>query len=137
MRKLSEQVKEQLIQSAKEAKKNAYAPFSGLMVGAALLTQKGKVYKGCNVENSSYGLTNCAERNALTSAIVQGERAFQAIAVVSNTVEPISPCGACRQVLTEFASDLHVICVSQEGTIKEYSLKELLPHYFRLPKNSL
>lgn len=127
-----------LIEKAKRARERAYAPYSKFKVGAALLTRNGKVYTGANVENATFGLTVCAERVALFKAVTGGERDFVEIAVVADKDEPITPCGACRQVLSEFASDpkdpasrdLKIICANLKGKIKRYSLKELLPEAF-------
>lgn len=120
-------MKEAWIEAAKRARAMAYAPYSRFEVGAALIGETGRVYLGCNVENLSYGLTMCAERVAAGSAIANGEVRFQAIVIVADTGEPISPCGACRQVLAEFRPDLPLILATLSGSIREYSLAELLP----------
>ncbi|MBI5804518.1 cytidine deaminase [candidate division TA06 bacterium] len=119
----------ELISAAKKAKEKAYAPYSKFKVGAALLAKSGQVYTGCNVENASYGLTCCAERNAVFQAVGRGERDFIAIAIVSDSPEPTAPCGACRQVLNEFAPDLEVIMAGKKVSMKT-SLKKLLPLAF-------
>ena len=121
-----------LIAAAKAVQKNAHAPYSKFRVGAALLTKSGKVYTGVNVENASYGLTNCAERVAVGKAVSEGHRKFQAIAVVAPSAA-LSPCGACRQVLAEFG-DCVVICVDSRNTrrLRINLLSELLPHSFKL-----
>ena len=121
-----------LIAAAKAAQRNAHAPYSKFRVGAALLTKNGKVYTGVNVENASYGLTNCAERVAVGKAVSDGHRQFQAIAVVAPNAA-LSPCGACRQVLAEFG-DCVVICADSRKTsrVRIHLLSELLPHTFRL-----
>ena len=119
---------DELVALAKEARCNAYAPYSGFAVGAALLATSGRVYTGCNVENASYGLSICAERVALFKAVAAGERGFTAIAVVTET--GATPCGACRQVLQEFGGDLRVIVVDLRGERRVYALEELLPHGF-------
>ena len=119
-----------LIKLARGARSKAYAPYSKFKVGAALLAKNGKVYTGCNVENASYGLTCCAERNALFQAVGRGERDFIAIAIVSDSPEPTAPCGACRQVLNEFAPVLEVIMAGAKGQVKTRELKELLPDSF-------
>ncbi|MES2503309.1 MAG: cytidine deaminase [Myxococcota bacterium] len=121
-----------LIERAKHARSLAYAPYSNFQVGAALLTEDGTIFEGCNVENSSFGLTVCAERSALLSAVSQGHRAFKAIAVITQTNPPASPCGACRQVLAEFAPNLPIIIASTDGQIAETNLSDLLPMQFRL-----
>ncbi len=125
---------EELIEKAKEVRKNAYAPYSQFKVGAAILTKSGKVYVGANVENSSYGLTLCAERVALYAAITQGERDFVKLAVVSGREDPAVPCGACCQVLCEFSPKLEIICANLEGDVKKSKLDELLPSSFRMKK---
>jgi cytidine deaminase len=121
-----------LIAAAKNAQSNAYAPFSNFKVGAALLTEDEKVFTGANVENSSYGLTNCAERSAVFTAVSAGQRKFKRIAVYSSCSPPASPCGACRQVLYEFAPELEIICANDKGEITKFKLNELLPAGFRL-----
>jgi len=120
---------EELIQKAIDAMKNAYAPYSHFHVGATLLTKSGKLYTGVNVENASYGLTNCAERTAIFSAVADGEREFEALVVVADTEKPVSPCGACRQVMAEFG-DFKVILTNLKGEIIETTVKELLPYSF-------
>jgi len=120
-----------LIQRAREARRKAYAPYSKFKVGAAILTQKGKVYTGANVESASYGLTACAERVALYQAVVSGARKFKKIAVVADGKEPVTPCGVCRQVLAEFGENLEVICANLKGKVRRFRLKELLPHSFK------
>lgn len=120
----------ELIAAAQKAKAKAYAPYSKFKVGAALLAKSGQVYTGCNVENASYGLTCCAERNAVFEAVGRGEREFIALAIVSDSPEPAAPCGACRQVLHEFAPELEVIMAGAKGHAKTRKLKELLPDSF-------
>jgi len=124
---------EPLIQKAIDARQYAYMPYSGFAVGAALLTKGGKVFSGCNVENASYGLTLCAERVALFKAISEGERSFQALAVVADTEKPISPCGACRQVLVEFQPDLTVVMSTLTRKVEITQISALLPNAFRKP----
>ena len=116
-----------LIQSAFEARLKAYAPYSRFPVGAALQCHSGAIYVGTNIENISYGLTVCAERIAIGSAVAAGEREFVAIAVVADTVEPIVPCGACRQFLAEFAPDLIIVSATLRGNQKIENLSHLLP----------
>jgi cytidine deaminase len=118
---------EELFSAAHAARDRAYAPYSHFQVGAALRSRSGAVYTGCNVENISYGLTICAERAAVFAAIQAGERDFEAIAIVADTTEPISPCGACRQVLAEFSPSMTVMSQGREGTVFSASLSELLP----------
>lgn len=121
---------DQLFRRALEARGEAYTPYSGFKVGAALLTTGGEVFTGCNIENASFGLTICAERVAIYKAIAQGNRSFKAILNVTNTKEPTPPCGACRQVMAEFSPDLLVIMMTTEGRKKEISLQELFPDAF-------
>ena len=118
---------EQLLRRAWTARDQAYAPYSHFAVGAALLGESGEVYLGCNVENISFGLTICAERCAVTQAVAKGERQFRMIAIVSDSKAPVSPCGACRQVLAEFAPALPVVCENRIGERFTASLAELLP----------
>jgi cytidine deaminase len=119
---------DKLISLAAEARKTAHAPYSNLAVGAALLAKSGRVYTGCNVENASYGLSVCAERVAVFKAISEGERKFEAIAVV--TENGITPCGACRQVLIEFGDDIQVIVADTVGHRRAFALTDLLPEGF-------
>jgi cytidine deaminase len=119
-----------LIEEASAARENAVAPFSKFKVGAALVTADGKVYRGCNVENCTYGLTVCAERVALLSALAAGERKFTAIAVVTQSPEPSSPCGPCRQLMWEFCGDIDVTLANLEGQRIDYKLADLFPHPF-------
>ena len=123
-----------LLEAAKNVRKNAYAPYSGFHVGAALLTENGDIYRGCNVENASLGLTTCAERTAVYSAIADGNRSFKAIAVISDLSRPVAPCGACRQILFEFAPDIWVINANLEGSYKVFRLSDLLPEAFIFEK---
>ncbi|SDX74977.1 cytidine deaminase [Acetomicrobium thermoterrenum DSM 13490] len=116
---------------AMRGRENAYAPYSGFSVGAALLAQSGRIYAGCNVENSSYGLTICAERVALCSAVAQGERVFEMMIICADSIVP--PCGACLQVMAEFG-DMEIISFDMEGKFQRNRLSELLPQSFRLPK---
>ena len=121
----------ELLEAALAARERAYAPYSKFLVGAAVRAESGKIYTGCNIENASYGLTVCAERNALFSAVGAGERKFTALCVVGDTEEPISPCGACRQVMAEFKVPC-IILANLKGDVKEYTLEELLPLSFNL-----
>lgn len=113
--------------------KNAYAPFSHFKVGAAILTAKGEVFSGCNVENSSYGMTNCAERTAIFSAVAQKGPRLEIVAVAVSNAQgvPCSPCGACRQVIYEFGPDAIVFYQGQNG-LTESPISDLLPEGFRL-----
>lgn len=112
------------------ARKNAYAPYSKFAVGAALLGESGHIFTGCNVENVSFGLTICAERVAMSTAVQAGCRKFAGIAVVAETEEPVMPCGACRQFLAEFEPSLLVYCMGTEGVHTTCSLSTLLPAPF-------
>lgn len=121
-----------LITAAITARENAYAPYSRFKVGAAILSPSGKIYLGCNVENASFGLANCAERTALFTAIASGERRFVAIAVVTAAPLLTPPCGACRQALAEFMpDDAHVILANLEGFHEIVAFDQILPRAFR------
>ena len=124
------EVQQGLIHQAQEAYHQAYVPYSHYPVGAAVLFSSGKIYSGCNVENASYGLTICAERNAIFQAVAQGERKLKGIAIAVPTDEFPSPCGACRQVIREFAVDCPVILINGQGEIRSTRLKTLLPDAF-------
>ena len=119
-----------LIAEATKARENAAAAYSKYKVGAALRTRGGKIYRGCNVENATYGLTVCAERVAVFKAVSEGCRSFTRIAVVADTEEPTPPCGACRQILWEFGGDLEVILGDLQGERARHRLKDLLPFPF-------
>lgn len=121
---------QELIEIAAKAREKAYVPYSRFKVGAALLSTDGRVFTGANVENASYGLTICAERTAVVKAVSEGAVQFQALAVVTDLAEPASPCGACRQVLSEFAPDLKIIMANTQGRAMEATLAELLPLAF-------
>lgn len=121
-----------LINVAKKSRENAYARFSNFKVGAALLTDDGKIFAGCNVENSSYGLTNCAERTAVFKAVSEGYTKFKAMAVYTDANPPATPCGACRQVLYEFNPELEIVCANSMGVSEKFKLSDLLPEGFRL-----
>ena len=121
---------EKLVELAKEAMKNAYVPYSHFKVGAALLTKDGTVFQGCNIENASYGATNCAERTAIFKAVSEGYREFEKIAVVASSGDYASPCGICRQVLFEFLPEGKVILDSEEKGMVTYTVRELLPFGF-------
>ena len=126
-------VREQLLQSARKVMKNAHAPYSKFRVGAAILTTSGEIFSGCNVENASYGMTNCAERTAIFSAVAKlGSRIeIRAVAVTNDHGVPCAPCGACRQVIYEFGPDAIIFFQGAKGP-KQARIKELLPEGFRL-----
>ncbi len=119
-----------LVRAARRARTRAYAPFSGFRVGAAVETRRGRVYTGCNVESATYGLTLCAERVALFSAVAAGERAFRRIAVVADTNRLTPPCGACRQIIWELCSDTEVILANLKGKTRIERSRRLLPDPF-------
>jgi cytidine deaminase len=123
---------EKLIGAAVASREKAYAPYSNFRVGAAILTKEGRYYTGCNIENASYGLTCCAERVALFKAVSNSERSFEAIAVTAGTDEYCSPCGACRQALAEFGTDIKVYMVNGSGNYQVRTVEELLPESFTL-----
>lgn len=116
-----------LMEEARCIRERAYAPYSHFAVGAALLGKSGRVFTGCNVENISFGLTICAERNAVFAAVAAGEREFEMIAIIADSKTPVTPCGACRQVLAEFSADLEITCANLEGATFRSTLRELLP----------
>lgn len=120
----------QLETAARAAAENAYAPYSKFRVGAAILTSSGKVFTGCNVENASYGLCNCAERTAIFSAASTGERAVRCVVVYTPTAAATSPCGACRQVINEFGPHARVISICDSAERLDTTLADLLPHAF-------
>ncbi len=124
----------ELLKAAGNAMKNAYAPYSGFKVGAALLCSDGTVFSGCNIENSSYGASNCAERTAIFKAVSEGHTDFEAIAIVSSGGGETFPCGICRQVMCEFSPDIKIILEDKNGVPKKYDFNEMLPNYFSLKK---
>jgi cytidine deaminase len=120
-----------LIQAASLARTLAYAPYSNFRVGAALLDEQNRLFTGCNIENASYGATCCAERTAVYRAIAEGARRIRRIAVVCDQPEPCMPCGICRQVLAEFATDdFALLAAAPDGSFRLYSLEQLLPDHF-------
>jgi cytidine deaminase len=128
-----------LITAARRARAKAYAPYSRFTVGAAVLDERGRVHAGCNVENASYGLTVCAERNAVAAAVAAGARRITAVAVVSGAEPPAAPCGACRQVLAELATDEAPVMLAPARAalpIERFRMRDLLPRAFRLARRA-
>jgi len=121
-----------LLEAAKRAHANAYAPYSGFHVGAALRAASGTIYAGANIENASYGLGRCAEQSAVQAMASAGERSFSEVVVYTTAAEPASPCGACRQVLYEFARDADVFLVNDRGVVRPWTVEGLLPGGFKL-----
>jgi cytidine deaminase len=132
-KKLPPAIRERLLRAARKAMKNAYAPYSNFRVGAAILTSKGQVFTGCNVENASYGMTNCAERTAIFAAVAGKGPGLEILAVAVTNAQgvPCSPCGACRQVIYEFGPDAVVFYQGKKGP-RQSHITELLPEGFRL-----
>jgi cytidine deaminase len=133
---ISQAEQDSLLREAQSVSERAYAPFSKFFVGAAIVTSEGKVYVGCNVENSSFGMTNCAERTAIFTAIADrgrsGKLDIKAVAVVNRDGVPCAPCGACRQVIYEFGPTAVIIYRDKQGKIVQTPITELLPEGFRL-----
>jgi len=128
---MDEKIKQKLFKAAKEAQKNAYVPYSNFPLGAAVLTEDGSIYNGANIENSSFSLTNCAERSAIFSAVSDGKDKIEALLIVSSTSNPVTPCGACRQVINEFADgEIEIIMMTEEGKELTMTNFELLPGAF-------
>ncbi|MBO8171390.1 MAG: cytidine deaminase [Bacillaceae bacterium] len=122
----------ELLKMAEQVMEKAYVPYSNFKVGAALLAEDGRVFTGCNVENASYGLTICAERNAIFKAVSEGVRSFKQLAVIADTEGPVSPCGACRQVMVEFfGPDMPVVLSNVKGETTTRTVEELLPGAFK------
>ena len=130
MQNITEEILESAKQKALKARHNAHAPYSNFLVGAVLIDENNNLWEGCNVEASSYGLTICAERSALVGAVSRGVKSFKAVVVCTDTEIPTSPCGACRQMLIDFAPDALVIMINTKGDETRMFLKELLPAAF-------
>ena len=131
MKQIHEFEVKKMLRMAADARERAYAPYSGFRVGACLKASSGAYYLGCNIENAAYTPTNCAERTAMFKAIYEGERDFEAIAIISDGINYIGPCGVCRQVLAEFCDpDMPVICADNEGNYRILELQELIPMAF-------
>lgn len=128
---MDKKIKKEMFEKALAVKKNAYVPYSKFPLAAAVLTKDGSIYTGVNIENASFSLTNCAERSAIFTAVSEGKKQIEALLIVSSTKEPASPCGACRQVIQEFANgDIEVIMMTESGKEQTRSSKELLPGAF-------
>ncbi len=121
---------EELIRRARDARSNAYSPYSGVKIGAAVLTRDGSIYAGCNIENSSYGLSNCAERTAIFKAVSEGRRELVSMSIVGDAEDFTRPCGACRQVMVQFNPRLRIIRVGLDGYRSETTAEKLLPEAF-------
>jgi cytidine deaminase len=121
---------DRLVAAAERSRENALCRYSGFAVGAAIETEKGTIFGGCNVENGTFGLTVCAERVAIWKALSEGARRFRAVALFTAAEEPTPPCGACRQILWEFAGDVAIVSATANGKRKKYRLSELLPQPF-------
>ena len=127
---MSDESLQELVELAKAARLHSVAPFSNFLVGAALRTEDGKVYTGCNVESASYGLTVCGERVAIWKALSEGERQFSELAIVADTKSLTPPCGTCRQIIWEFAKNAKLILSNLDGETQQCSIKDLLPRAF-------
>ena len=127
---LDEATADKLVAAARAVREKAHAPYSQFKVGAAVLGAKGGIYTGCNVENSSYGLSVCAERNAVAAAVAGGEKRIEAVVVMTQSAEPSPPCGTCRQVLSEFGPDVLIVLVNQEGHEERMRLSDIFPRPF-------
>ncbi len=123
-------MRETLVEEAKKARMKAYTPYSHFNVGAAVQTKSGTIFQGCNIENSSYGATVCAERVALFNAYVHGEREIEAVAIIADTKTPCPPCGICRQVIMELGGDIEIILANLHGDTRVFKASELLPESF-------
>ena len=128
---MEKEIKEKMFKKALKAQENAYVPYSEFPLGASVLTEDGSIYTGVNIENASFSLTNCAERSAIFTAVSQGKRKIEALLIVSSTENPVTPCGACRQVIQEFADgEIEIIMMTEEGNELTMTNTELLPGAF-------
>lgn len=128
---MDKEIKEKMFKAAKKAQENAYVPYSNFPLGAAVLTEDENIYTGVNIENASFSLTNCAERSAIFTAVSEGNRKIKALLLISSTKNPVTPCGACRQVIKEFADgDIEIIMMTREGKELKMKSDELLPGAF-------
>ena len=128
---MDKKIKKEMFEKALAVKKNAYVPYSKFPLGAAVLTKDGSIYTGVNIENASFSLTNCAERSAIFTAVSEGKKQIEALLIVSSTKEPVSPCGACRQVIQEFADgDIEIVMMTTDGKGLTMTSTELLPGAF-------
>ncbi|MFN2340742.1 MAG: cytidine deaminase [Halanaerobium sp.] len=128
---MKEEIKEKMFEKALAVKKNAYVPYSEFPLGAAVLTEDGSIYTGVNIENASFSLTNCAERSAIFRAVSEGKKKIEALLIVSSTEDPVTPCGACRQVINEFADgEIEIIMMTEKGKELTMTSTELLPGAF-------
>lgn len=118
---------DKMLEAASQVRSQAHAPYSGFRVGAAILTKSGRIFSGCNVENVSLGLTICAERAAVAAAVAAGEKEFVAIALITDSEVPATPCGACRQVLAEFSPSIEILTSTVRGKVQQFELSDLLP----------
>jgi cytidine deaminase len=125
---------DELVREARAARERALAPYSEFKVGAALRTRGGRIIRGCNIENSSYGLTVCAERVALLAGLADGEYEYEAVAVVTQSEKPSPPCGPCRQLLWEYCGDIDVILSNLDGSVERMKLSELFPRPFEFKR---
>lgn len=128
---MEQEIKEKMFKAAAEAQKNAYVPYSDFPLGAAVLTTDGEIYTGVNIENASFSLSNCAERSAIFGAVSAGKRKLKALLLLTSTQNPVTPCGACRQVIAEFAAEgMEIIMVTENGKELKMTAEELLPGAF-------
>jgi len=132
---MTDMTDERLLEMARDAAENAYAPYSNFRVGAALLCKSGKIYTGCNVENNSFGLTICAERAAIFKAVSMGEKDFEVMAVSTDTGRSVTPCGACMQVMAEFNPDIHIVISGENEGARRICLKKMFPCPFETLKD--